>query len=229
MSYILNNNKQTSKQNTHTHTHTHTHAHTHTHTHTRTHARTHAHTHTHWLTWGRLEIFGSVRSKGKRKLMLERWVLSCDLKAKTEHAAQRKGGCSRRRDNEREGALSLKRLASVQNTDSEDAIISRGAESAWWDVQFKVRQVRRSSVWNHAVADCSNLVFYSTFYWQPMQIPIVTCSRLGALRQDEQHNSSHAELCLQLFEGYHAANRELQEYKRESSLQETRQAVLWPQ
>ena len=62
-----------------------------------------------------------------------------------------------------------------------------------------------------------------------MQIPIVTCSRLGDLRQNEQHNSSHAELYLQVFEGYHAAKRELQEYKRDSSLQETRQAGLWPQ
>ena len=44
----------------------------------------------------------------------------------------------------------------------DDAIISREAE---------VREVRRSSASDNTVADCSNLVFYSAFYWQPVQIP----------------------------------------------------------
>ena len=45
---------------------------------------------------------------------------------------------------ERKGALSLKSFTSVWN--AKYAIISRGAESAWWDVQFKeVIKVRRSN------------------------------------------------------------------------------------
>ena len=34
----------------------------------------------------------------------------------------------------------------------------------------EVRQVRRSSATDHAVADCSSLVLYSAFYWQPVLI-----------------------------------------------------------
>ena len=84
----------------------------------------------------------------------------------------------------------LKFAASVWNT--KYAPISRGAESAWWCVQFnEIRKVKRSSASDHAVADCSNLVYYSTFFWQPVQIHKrigvaggrgVTCSRLETLQ-----------------------------------------------
>ena len=73
--------------------------------------------------------------------------------------------------NERKVFAVLENLAPLRNT--KFAIISRGAESTWWDVQFNFkeeRKVRRSSASDHAVADCSNLVFYSAFYWQPVQI-----------------------------------------------------------
>ena len=58
-------------------------------------------------------------------------------------------------------AKALNLFASVQNT--KYAIISREAESA-------IGCTRKSSASNHTVADCSNLVLYSTFYWQPAQI-----------------------------------------------------------
>ena len=71
--------------------------------------------------------------------------------------------------NERTGALSLKFLASVWNM--KYASISRGAERVRWDIQFKeVRKVRKIGANDHVVADCRNLVFYSAFYWQPVQI-----------------------------------------------------------
>ena len=70
--------------------------------------------------------------------------------------------------NERTGALSLKFLASVWNT--KYASISRGAERVRWDIQFKVTKVRKISANDHTAADCHNLVFYSAFYWQPVQI-----------------------------------------------------------
>ena len=64
------------------------------------------------------------------------------------------------RTNERKGALSLEPFTSVRNT--EDASVSRGAESALWDVQLKeVGQIRRSSGSEHVEANCSNLIFYS--------------------------------------------------------------------
>ena len=69
---------------------------------------------------------------------------------------------------ETKGALSLKFLASVWNT--KYAIVSREAESAWWDVEFKVRTVRRSSASDRTVLVCSSLVFCSAFYWKPVQI-----------------------------------------------------------
>ena len=68
----------------HTHTHTHTHKHTHTHT----------CTHTHRFT-GRLETVGSVRSKRQRQD--ECWAVTWK-KTKSEHVTQRKGDCSRERD-----------------------------------------------------------------------------------------------------------------------------------
>ena len=76
-----------------------------------------------------------------------------------------------------------------------DAIISRRTESS---VQFKeVRKVRRCSADDHAVADCSNLVLYSAFYWQPVYIHKKGNVRAwDRCRQDEQHSSSYAEFCL---------------------------------
>ena len=84
--------------------------------------------------------------------------------------------------NERTGALSLKFLASVWNM--KYASISRGAERVRWDIQFKVTKVRKISANDHTAADCHNLVFYSAFYWQPVQIHKkgVTCPRLRALQ-----------------------------------------------
>ena len=73
------------------------------------------------------------------------------------------------RTSERKGALSLESFTSVRNT--EDASVSRGVESVLWGVQFKeVKQIRRSSASDHIVANSSNLVFYSAFYRQPVQI-----------------------------------------------------------
>ena len=64
--------------------------------------------------------------------------------------------------NERKGALSLEPFVSVRNT--EDASVSRGAESACWGVQLKeVEQIRESSTSDYVVANCSNLVFSSAF------------------------------------------------------------------
>ena len=80
----------------HTHTHMcmHVHAHTHTHTHTHAHTHTHMYTHTQRFT-GRLETVGSVRSKRQRQD--ECWAVTWK-KTKSEHVTQRKGDCSRERD-----------------------------------------------------------------------------------------------------------------------------------
>ena len=47
-------------------------------------------------------------------------------------------------------------------------------------------RIRRSSASDHVVANCSNLVFHSAFYKQPVQIHEKggggTCSRFGALQ-----------------------------------------------
>ena len=109
------------------------------------------------------------------------------------------------------GELSLKFIASLCS--KKYAIISRGAESALWGVQLKeVRKVRRSSASDHAVADCSNLVFYSAFYWQPVQTHKkgkgwgAKGNMFTPCRQDEQHSSSHAELCLLVFEAVQTYN-----------------------
>ena len=58
-------------------------------------------------------------------------------------------------------------------------------------------QIRRSSAGDHVVANCSNLVFYSALYRQPVQI-----HALERCTQDEHHSSSDAELCLRDFEEY---------------------------
>ena len=105
--------------------------------------RAHAHTPIY------LRQAGSVRSR--EKVNLELWLQG---RQSFEHVTQRNGG-SWWRDNERKSVLSLKFIASVWNT--KYTIISRGAESARWQVQFKVRKVRRSSVSDHTVADCSSL------------------------------------------------------------------------
>ena len=99
--------------------------------------------------WGRQETEGSIRSR--EKVDLELWLQG---RQSFEHVTQRNGG-SWWRDNERKSVLSLKFIASVWNM--KYTVISRGAESARWQVQFKVRKVRRSSASDHTVADCSSL------------------------------------------------------------------------
>ena len=118
-----------------------------THTHTSMHACMRMHKHP--FIWGRQETEGSVRSR--EKVNLELWLQG---RQSFEHVTQRNEG-SWWRDNERKSMLSLKFIAYVWNT--KYTIISRGAESAWWQVQFKVRKVRRSSASDHTVADCSSL------------------------------------------------------------------------
>ena len=68
------------------------------------------------------------------------------------------------------------------------------------------RQVKRSlSASDHVVADCSNLVIYSAFSVLTTGIGksgkggnVVFAPVWEPCRKDEQHNSSHVELCLQV-------------------------------
>ena len=70
------------------------------------------------------------------------------------------------------------------------------------------RKVRRSSASDHAVAGCSNLVFYSVFYWQPVQIHkkgvnmFVLGSLAGKTSSTVSLSHVHAKLCLQVFDGF---------------------------
>ena len=122
---------------TRTHARAHIHTHIRRHARTPTHARTHAHTHiTPRFTLVRLETFVSVRSQSQR--VDEPWVATW-RQAKFEHVAQRKGDCSRHRDQWKKRRFVF--FTSRQST--KGAIISRGAESVWWDVQ--VKEVMRTS------------------------------------------------------------------------------------
>ena len=141
------------------------HTHTHTHSHIHTGARAHTHIFPRLLKacLRELKLIGvGDRKKVNLQLRFEgRQSLSMSHR---EREIVPDG-----RNNERIGALSFEPFTSVRNT--EDANDSRGAESAWWDVQLKeVGQIRRSSDSDHVVANCSNLVFYSAFYRQTVQI-----------------------------------------------------------
>ena len=84
------------------------------------------------------------------------------------------------RTNERKGVLPLESFTAVWNT--EDASVSRGAESAWWCVQFKeVEQIRRSSASDHVVAILHSILQSTGSQCKSIRSG-ATCSRLGALQ-----------------------------------------------
>ena len=72
----------------------------------------------------------------------------------------------------------------------------------------QVRKVRRSSASDHDVSGCSNLVFYSAFYWQPWQIHkkgfnmFVLGSFAGKTSSVVSSSHAHTKLCLQVFDGF---------------------------
>ena len=145
---------------TRTHTHTHTSVSLSlTHTHTHTYACTHTHTHTHTLEagWRQLEVLGA---RDREKVSLELWLkerqsLSMSHREREIVPDGRTIG--------RKSTLSLNFFPSVWN--AKNAMISRGAESVWRDVQFKVRKVWRNSASDYAVADSINLVFCSVLLY----------------------------------------------------------------
>ena len=152
------------------------------------HARKHARTHTHLpeAGWRQLEVLGASDR--------ERWVLSRDLKEDKVWACRtRKGDCSRRGGPMKDKAgcpWNSLRLFAIRNN---SAIISRGAESSWWDIQFKrVREVW-SSARDHAVADCGNRVFCSAFCWQSVQIHknMFAPGRLAGKMSSTVHRTLH--------------------------------------